>query len=523
MSALLQRDDDEDTPITKEELRRAPLTRGKASSPGDDGITYAVLRLLQEVPGNFLLHLPDFTIGGTVIPLCTQYHYLGAPVKISPARPAGRQAHPLVRDLLDRLQSRLTPLRWLTNNSSGIFIPIGRTIYITFIRSVVDPVSPALIQLPKTALEPIENFQNKAMRIILGCPMSTKIVNMQHELGLSPLIERIHTNVACFTVKCLHFPHISPHYSLLIRTSLTPNSPLPPLLPVGRVFIQRVSSMLRSLNLEVLVADVPPGPPPWMLSIPAVSFIPTSKSDPPYLQLQLALEHVATVTSSIPAPYRLYSDGSLQSDSAAGSAVFSPNLEPPQGYWVGQRLRDHSSSTLCELHAILDAVSFICQRGVNAAIVLAKEACILPPRGDGCPLSLTCYVNRVRSAPFYPLCRRRDAERPHSVSIQHYEFVCQRTYSYRRQGVMVRRHNVVSGRLRLGYRPPWQIAGVEGEPSYTERRLCGAPRSDIIQHYCLAYPTVLHLLPQDQPLDAICRHLINHDLVFRCENEARRG
>ena len=44
-------------------LRRA-LSRGKASSPGDDGITYVTHRLLQEVPGKPLLHLYN---------LCLQY------------------------------------------------------------------------------------------------------------------------------------------------------------------------------------------------------------------------------------------------------------------------------------------------------------------------------------------------------------------------------------------------------------------------------------------------------------------
>ncbi|KAK3884719.1 hypothetical protein Pcinc_011037 [Petrolisthes cinctipes] len=56
MSALLQDDDDDAEEITEEELRRA-LSRGRASSPGDDGITYAVLRLLQQVPGNPLLRM----------------------------------------------------------------------------------------------------------------------------------------------------------------------------------------------------------------------------------------------------------------------------------------------------------------------------------------------------------------------------------------------------------------------------------------------------------------------------------
>ncbi len=266
--------------------------------------------------------------------------------------------------------------------------------------------------------------------------------------------------------------------------------------------------MLRNLDLDIPAADVPPGPPPWLLPTPEVSLTPTSKSDLAPLQLQLALEHVATVTFSITAPHRLYTIGSLQSDGATGCAVF---LEPPPGGWVGHRLHDHSSSTLCELYAILDAVSLVCQRGVNAVIIcdskpalqslsavhpthpqvvqqilsflslmnarklhvkflwvsshvcvphnatadrLAKEACRLPPRGDGRPLSLPCHLSRVRSAVFLPTRRRRDAERPHSVTITHYESVCRHKYCYRRRGLMVQRHNVVSARLGLDYRPP---------------------------------------------------------------------
>ncbi len=298
---------------------------------------------------------------------------------------------------------------------------------------------------------------------------------MQCELRLPPLVKRIYSNVTRLPVKCLHFPHLSPHYSQLIRMSLGPARPVTPILPAGRALIRSVSSLMRSLDLDIPAVDVPPGPPPMLLPTQEVSLTPASKSEPPPLQLQLALEHVATVTSSITAPHCLYTDGSLQSDGAAGCAVFSPDLEPPPGGWVGRRLRDHCSSTLCELYALLDAVSLVCQRGVNAAIIcdskpaiqslsavqpthpqqilsflclmnarvkfvwvpshlglchnatadrLAKEAYRLPPHGDEHPLSLPCYLSRVRTAAFLPARRRRDAERPHSVTITHYESVC---------------------------------------------------------------------------------------------------
>lgn len=224
----------------------------------------------------------------------------------------------------------------------------------------------------------------------------------------------------------------------------------------------------------------------------------------------------------------------------------------------------------CELHAILDAISLVSQRGVNAVIIcdskpalqslsathpthvlvvqrilsflsllsarnlsvtfvwipshvglhhnatvdrLAKEACRLPRRGDGRPLSLPCYLGRIRSAAFLPGQRRRNAERPSIVTINHYESVCLSLYAYRRRGLMVRRHNVVSARLCLGYRPPWQVAGEEGEPTYAACRLCHAPLANTIDHYCLACPTVRRLLPQGLPLDAVCRHLLIPDVL----------
>ncbi|MPC33906.1 hypothetical protein E2C01_027274 [Portunus trituberculatus] len=147
--------------------------------------------------------------------MSTQYRYFGACVKISSAQPPGRQTHPIVRDLLDRLQKELYPLQWLTNN--------------------------------------------------------------------------------------LEFPSL--------RLSLGLTSPIPSVRATGPTLIKSVSSVLRSVILDVLAADVLPGPSPWMLPTSEVSFTPTTKTDsPPALQLQLALQHVATVTSSLQGSHRIYTD-----------------------------------------------------------------------------------------------------------------------------------------------------------------------------------------------------------------------
>ncbi|KAK4322481.1 hypothetical protein Pmani_006821 [Petrolisthes manimaculis] len=89
---------------------------------------------------------------------------------------------------------------------------------------------------------------------------------------------------------------------------------------------------------------------------------------------------------------------------------------------------------------------------------LAKTASRLPlPAAQASSGSLSYYRHRLRNAARLPNVHRRTAERPLSVTIQHYDNFVYNSYKYRRRGVLVRRHNMVSARLRLGYRPIWQV------------------------------------------------------------------
>ena len=514
-------------------------------------------------------NLPEFTVGNRVIPLCTQYLYLGAPVRITPPIPVRQRVHPIIQDLLARLQQRLTPLMWLTHTVAGVSIPVARTIYITFIRSVVDYLSPALCQLSRTVLQPLEKFQNRAMRLILGCPGSTRIVNMQQELHLPPLVDRIYANATYFTIKCLHYPHISPHYCHIIQTSLDPAAPRPQLRPGGQSLVRTVTSSISRLDITIVAANVDPGLPPWRTPMPAVSYTPSSKSDLPQLQKQLALATIAELSSSLRDAHHLYTDGSLQADASAGCAVFSPSMDPPQGGWVGRRLPNSSSSTYCELHGLLDAVTLLTQsRGtglimcdsqpalralsspspahqhvvtrilrqlatasVNSQVVhfiwipshigiqandtadsLARAACHLdPPEADATAASLPHYRTMVRQAASTPTRLRSEAERATSVSIPHYEHFQDRPPKYRRTGLMVRRHNVVSARLRLGYRRVWQVGGMEDVPQFSSCKLCDAPNANDLHHYCLECPTVAPLIPHRQSVLEVCKYLLSDD------------
>ena len=519
--------------------------------------------------------LPAFTMGGNAIPHCTQYTYLGAPARVTPAIPARQRIHPIVKDLLDRLELRFTPIKWLATNATGISIPVARTLYITFIRSVVDYMSPTLIQLPRKALEPLEKFQNRVMRFILGCPPSTRIVNMQSELQLPPLVARIFANMTYLSIKCLRYPHVTPHFSAVIRASLDPEEPRLVLRSGGQNLINAVCNNIRDLDINIPENAHDPGLPPWRIPLPAVTFTPTSKSAPSPLQKQLALETIDGVTSSVPAAHHIYVDGSVQADGSAACAIFSSTIEPPLADgWIGRRLPNSSSSTFCELHGILDAVTLLVQRRMNGVIVcdsqaallalsaprpscsnvvaailrqlasardaslivslvwtpshiglagndtvdrLAKAACALDLAGVNAVPSTRCFRKRIYAAAHAQTVRRRDAERATSVSIQHHDQFLECHHKYRRHGLMVRRHNVVSARLRLGYRPVWQVAQADDMPQYSSCKLCDRHNANNLEHYCLQCPTVAHLLPRGQNLVNICKYLLtdhNLDLIL---------
>ena len=123
---------------------------------------------------------------------CTHYKYLGIPTPLP---------KDYVKTLCNKLSQRLRPLKVLANRIAGVNINICRTFYIAYIRSLVDYNALQLCTLSYTSLKTLEKIQNKALRIILGCPMSTRIVNMQNELNLPPLIEYIKQSAILYGIR----------------------------------------------------------------------------------------------------------------------------------------------------------------------------------------------------------------------------------------------------------------------------------------------------------------------------------
>ena len=97
--------------------------------------------------------------------------------------------------------ARLKPLQVLANRGNGAGIPVLRMMYISTVRSIIDCAAPVLICYSEKELRKLENIQNQAMRIILGCPMSTRIEIMRLELNLPSIIDRVHEIVSVAVIR----------------------------------------------------------------------------------------------------------------------------------------------------------------------------------------------------------------------------------------------------------------------------------------------------------------------------------
>ncbi|KAG0719743.1 hypothetical protein GWK47_049880 [Chionoecetes opilio] len=107
-----------------------------------------------------------------------------------------------------------------------------------------------------------------------------------------------------------------------------------------------------------------------------VSFTPTSKAAPTLLQKQLALEHIAAVSSSVPAAPHLYVDGSLQPDGSAGCAC----LLTRRGA-TGGRLGWPQTTQLVQLYLLrvtgtLAGCQSPCQRRLNGVVMCDSQSAL---------------------------------------------------------------------------------------------------------------------------------------------------
>ena len=136
----------------------------------------------------------DVKIGETPIAKCNSYKYLGIETPLP---------DDYVQQLIVKLKSRLRPLRVLAGKSAGVNIKMCRTFYLAYIRSLVDYNALHLCIRTYREIQSLDKVQNEAMRIILGCPVTTRVVNMLKELNLPTLTDHIKKTGAVFGVQIM--------------------------------------------------------------------------------------------------------------------------------------------------------------------------------------------------------------------------------------------------------------------------------------------------------------------------------
>ena len=98
--------------------------------------------------------------------------------------------------------ARLKPLKVLSNRVNGVGVPVLRAAYLSPVRSIIDYSAPVLVTFLEKDLRPLEVLQNKGMRIVLGCPRTTRIEIMKLELNIPRIIHRIR-ELTTISVVCL--------------------------------------------------------------------------------------------------------------------------------------------------------------------------------------------------------------------------------------------------------------------------------------------------------------------------------
>ena len=335
----------------------------------------------------------EIMIGDKHIEKCNSYKYLGIET-------------PLPKDyviqLIVRLKSRLRPLKLLAGKDAGANINMCRTFYMAYIRSLVDYHALHLCTRPGRELEALEKVQNQAMRIILGCPTSTRIVNMLSELNLPTLTENINKTVAIFGIKILQNAqthcnlcprqldnHTTPYTtrnmnhttstSIMLHCYIDHYEETVPEHRHVAKFITQIGKEIRkhAITVNPNKTHTRPHPPNYNakahVSYPTFPLHLNKVTETANMFKMLSLEHIGkTLHNYMCNPQQvtvIYTDGSLLT--STGTAGYALVIYKPGGERETKSLPlpRWSSSTYCELQALAEAVNYATKIKQNTLII----------------------------------------------------------------------------------------------------------------------------------------------------------
>ncbi|XP_069169366.1 uncharacterized protein [Procambarus clarkii] len=302
---------------------------------------------------------------GSQLDYVNRFKYLGLEVPLY---------GPVVFRLCRQFKERLRALKAVAGYHSGYGanVRIVKMMYFAYIRSLVDYAAPLLVLMPERKLGGLEKLQNEALRIILGCPRTTKILNMRKELNILSVVDRV-TEINCqIGIKMLRLTHPNPCTEALQNFFIEDQH--------CSKWITKTGTQLRMYGVHDLYQEKQQRhfPAPWEVTPFPVLIppFPPKKQirDQPKLRLEAklnALSHIDALSTEHSLSQIIYTDGSLhRTTGAAGSAVVMTMGDGLYLYFEwGVRINNWASTLQTELFALILALKCVQVSKLDTLIV----------------------------------------------------------------------------------------------------------------------------------------------------------
>jgi ribonuclease HI len=258
---------------------------------------------------------------------------------------------------------RINLMKSLTTIYKGASARVLKIYYLTAIRSLIDYSAPVMNNLNASNYAILQKIQNSAMRIILGAPRWTSVFNMQCELDILPIKDRIIEINGNTIIKNMF------NSEKLLRSDIMSNE--------HSVYIDRITETLKEAqinHIQIASNDVYNNIyeiKPWE-EIPAdfimKKFVNNKKTADSQKLCKKYIKHIAEVNKD--KDLITYTDGSVDTkNNKAGSAAIVKNKHSKTISIIKKRLNGNVSSLQTELYAIaLDLTNSRNLRNINKII-----------------------------------------------------------------------------------------------------------------------------------------------------------
>ena len=433
--------------------------------------------------------------------------------------------------------ARLKPLRVLSNFGTGVGVPILRSVYLSTVRSIIDYSAPILSTFSEKDLKPLETLQNEAMRIVLGCPRSTRIEIMRMELNIPSITHRVRELTIVSTIRLIR--RGDEYLKTVVKKFLTD---FPKNFKIN-AYARKICKYLDQYDAFDFCTPLQStaAMPPWDDSIVDVKIeiLDLKKKEySPYELRCLFLEKMYEfpISNAI----HVYCDGSVTGEHAGCGVVIREFFE----YGIStetritRRISDNSSSTTAELYAIFEGLDYCWQKKKSVFFFVDSQSALfalnakMPADEDivlkckqrisvirsldcevlfmwnpfhcgihfndvaddlarkGCTkefIDYECVMNikRIKSG-FVKIRERWDLANARlildngSESLRHYNHIVNNTnFTYGKSNV---RYDSIAMRLRLGYKYVWEY---RKDDSIVPCKICGMNGLHTMFHYVM--------------------------------------